>query len=87
MLDNSIIPLPYYTAIFYNTILVLVLLAVLKLFDKGYSIDVSGSGIIAASGYYRGTVDFDPNSGTHNLTANNSDIFILKLNNCRYPNI
>ena len=35
---NSIIPLPYYTPIFYSTILVLVLFVVLKLFTKGYLI-------------------------------------------------
>lgn len=38
MLFNSIIPLPYYTPIFYNTILILVLLSVLKLITKGYVI-------------------------------------------------
>ena len=38
MIFNSIIPLPYYNPIFYNTILVLVLLAVFNLFVKGYVI-------------------------------------------------
>ena len=38
MIFNSIIPLPFYTAIFYNFILVLVVLAVLHLFNNGYDI-------------------------------------------------
>jgi hypothetical protein len=38
MLFNSIIPLPYYTPVFYNTILVVVVLAALRLFTKGYVI-------------------------------------------------
>jgi hypothetical protein len=38
MIFNSIIPLPFYTAIFYNFILVLVILAALHLFNNGYDI-------------------------------------------------
>ena len=38
MIFNSIIPIPYYTPIFYNTVLVMVFFTVLKLFTKGYVI-------------------------------------------------
>lgn len=38
MIFNSLIPLPYYTPLFYNIVLVLVLMAVLRLFTKGYVI-------------------------------------------------
>lgn len=38
MIFNSIIPIPYYTPLFYNIILVLVLTAILRLFIKGYVI-------------------------------------------------
>lgn len=39
------------------------------------------AGNVYATGSFRNTVDFDPQSGTSNLTANNADVFILKLNN------
>lgn len=35
MLFNSIIPLPYYTPIFYNALLILIIFAVLQLYKKG----------------------------------------------------
>jgi hypothetical protein len=38
MIFNAIIPLPYYTPIFYNTVLVLVFFAILKLISKSYVI-------------------------------------------------
>ena len=38
MIFNSIIPLPYYTPVFYNTLLILVLFVFIKLQTKGYII-------------------------------------------------
>ncbi|MCH8903623.1 MAG: SBBP repeat-containing protein [Bacteroidetes bacterium] len=48
--------------------------------DRSFSINVDISGNVLISGYYYGTVDFDPGAGTFNLTSNGgADIFILKL--------
>ena len=47
--------------------------------DYGESIDVDNSGNICITGSFNGTVDFDPGSGTFNLTASSDDIFIQKL--------
>lgn len=38
------------------------------------------SGNIFSTGYFNGTVDFDSSAATYNLTSNNTDAFILKLN-------
>lgn len=49
--------------------------------DLCESIVVDDSLNIYITGSFRGTVDFDPNSGNFNVTSNGSDdIFILKLN-------
>ena len=44
------------------------------------AITVDGSGNIYITGFFTGTVDFDPNASTVNLTATgNRDIFVVKL--------
>ena len=48
--------------------------------DYGYSITIDANGNVYTTGYFSGTVDFDPGAGTTNLTSAGSiDIFIQKL--------
>lgn len=48
--------------------------------DGGYSIAVDDAGNVYTAGYFQGTVDFDPDAGTFNLTsAGLEDIFVQKL--------
>ena len=48
--------------------------------DYCQAITVDGSGNIFVTGYYSETVDFDPGSGTTELTSNgNADVFVIKL--------
>ena len=50
-------------------------------YDIGYSITTDASGNIYTTGYFNGTVDFDPGGGTFNLTSvGGMDIFISKVN-------
>ena len=50
-------------------------------YNQGNSIALDGTSNIYVTGYFAGTVDFDPGAGTTNLTAAGyNDIFILKLN-------
>jgi len=49
-------------------------------YDRGNSITVDAAGIVFNTGYFQGTADFDPSSGTANLTSAGSwDIFVQKL--------
>lgn len=48
--------------------------------EIGSGIAVDALGDVYITGAYEGTIDFDPNGGTYNLTSNgNRDIFISKL--------
>lgn len=50
--------------------------------DYGSSITIDNSGNIYVTGFFRGTVDFDPGPGTYNLSSINTstvDSYILKL--------
>lgn len=49
--------------------------------DRCNSIDVDADGTVAMTGYFEGTVDFDPGVGTFELTSDGpfNDIFITKL--------
>lgn len=48
--------------------------------DESYSITTDNAGNVYATGAFTGTVDFDPGTGTQNLTATVKDIVIIKLN-------
>ena len=49
-------------------------------FDRGWAIGIDGLNNIYTKGIFNGTVDFDPNFGTYNLTASGIDnTFISKL--------
>jgi hypothetical protein len=48
--------------------------------ERDISITVDTSGNVYTTGYFQGTVDFDPGAGTTNLTsAGGNDIFVSKL--------
>lgn len=48
--------------------------------DVGYSIVADATGNIYLTGYFTGTVDFDPNVGTFTMAAiGSTDVFVLKL--------
>lgn len=49
-------------------------------YEAVYSMAIDASGNIYSSGYFEGTVDFDPGAGIFNMTsAGSADVFILKL--------
>ena len=46
--------------------------------DQGRSVAVDGAGNVYTTGFFNGTVDFDPNTGVFNLTStSNQDILFL----------
>ena len=49
--------------------------------DRGYGISVDAAGNVYTTGFFAGTVDFDPNAGVSNLisVSGSSDIFVSKL--------
>ena len=48
--------------------------------DLGYGVAVDAGGNVYITGYFTGTVDFDPGAGMTNLTSVGSiDVFVLKL--------
>ncbi len=48
--------------------------------NKGEAIILDDNGDLYITGYFEGTVDFDPGSGVFNLTTTqNEDVFVLKL--------
>lgn len=48
--------------------------------DRGRDITVDRNGNVYVTGFFQNTVDFDPGSGTYNLTSSGSDdIYALKL--------
>lgn len=48
--------------------------------DEGMALAVDGGGNVVVTGFFAGTVDFDPNAGTFNLTSGGGqDAFALKL--------
>ena len=48
--------------------------------EQGRSLAVDAQGNVYTTGYFQGTVDFDPGAGTYNLTsAGQADIFVSKL--------
>jgi hypothetical protein len=49
--------------------------------DSAISIKLDGHGGLWVTGYFQGTIDFDPGPGAHELTANGAqlDAFVLKL--------
>jgi hypothetical protein len=55
--------------------------------DIGYDIAVDGSTNMCATGYFQGTVDINPTSGTLNVTGNDYGIFNIKLSDCNSSNL
>jgi gliding motility-associated-like protein len=48
-------------------------------YDQGHAIATDAAGNVFTAGFFGETIDFDPGSGTFNLTAEILDIFISKL--------
>ena len=48
-------------------------------FDISYGNTVDAAGNIYTTGYFEGTIDFDPGAGTANLVSDGGDVFIQKL--------
>ncbi|MFW6257728.1 MAG: SBBP repeat-containing protein [Prolixibacteraceae bacterium] len=47
--------------------------------DEGTSVTTDKDGNVLVTGWFQGTVDFDPGEGVHNLTTTRTSCFILKL--------
>ncbi len=47
--------------------------------NSGKSVAMDASGNVYTTGYFNGTIDFDPGLGVFNLTATSEDGFVLKL--------
>jgi hypothetical protein len=47
--------------------------------DRGNSITIDKFGSVYSTGYFSGTVDFDPGTGVQNLSASSNNIYISKL--------
>lgn len=48
--------------------------------DRSYAVSVDPSGNIVSTGYFAGTVDFDPGAGTSNLSSSGAnDVFVQKI--------
>ena len=53
--------------------------------DYGRSVAVDSSGNVYTTGYFSGTSEFDPGSGTSDLTSNgDEDVFVSKLDSSGY---
>ncbi len=48
-------------------------------YDYSYDIAIDGSGNIYTTGFFQGTVDFDPGPDVFNLSTARSGLFICKL--------
>lgn len=47
--------------------------------DNGQCITINSDNSVYTTGYFNGTVDFDPNAGNFDLTSSANDIFVSKL--------
>jgi hypothetical protein len=47
--------------------------------DMAYDLGVDLAGNVYVTGYFEGTVDFDPGAGTHYLSPSGRDIYVLSL--------
>lgn len=47
--------------------------------ERGFGIALDNAGNVYSTGYFDGTVDFNPGPGTFNLSSSNSGAYILKL--------
>lgn len=50
-----------------------------SLYERGYGVKCDPSGNVHTTGFYYGTVDFDPTPATYTLNATNENIFVHKM--------